>query len=305
MRFWARLGTLAAAATLIPISTGGMSAAQSVGPSSPVFYPTTDTPGDFNHDKKTELSVFRPSTGVWWILGRNPIHWGQYGDVPVPRDYDGDGETDIAVYRPSTQAWWWIGHPTTIWGHPGDIPYPENWNGYGRADFATFRISGGWYIHDGASALLMPGRAADDSGTFFPVPADYVRDARTDVSIFYPELSGGWDGTWDLGNGEVITKWGHAGDIPVPGDYNGDGKADIAIWRPSTGQWWIRGRPPVTWGVRGDILLHGDYNGDGKMDIAVWRPSNHTFYIRSIRTMAYGAAGDIPTSSFPTFSITF
>jgi len=32
--------------------------------------------------------------------------WGASGDVPVPGDYDNDAKTDIAVWRPSDGTWW-------------------------------------------------------------------------------------------------------------------------------------------------------------------------------------------------------
>ena len=47
------------------------------------------------------------------------------GDVPVPGDYNGDGLTDVAVWRPSTGEWFVRGQFTVQWGGTGDVPVPE------------------------------------------------------------------------------------------------------------------------------------------------------------------------------------
>ncbi|MEO6502092.1 MAG: glycoside hydrolase family 3 N-terminal domain-containing protein [Jatrophihabitantaceae bacterium] len=103
---------------------------------------------DYNGDGRSDLAVWRPSTGVWWVHGVVTAQWGKPGDVPVPADYNGDGRSDLAVWRPSTGAWWVRGIETVQWGKPGDVPVPADYNGDGRSDLAVWRPSTGvWWAH--------------------------------------------------------------------------------------------------------------------------------------------------------------
>ena len=87
-------------------------------------------PGDYDGDARTDLAVFRPSDGNWYILGSQngywAVHWGLGTDIPVPGDYDGDDKTDFAVYRGGD--WYMLnstaGYTGEHWGAAGDIPIP-------------------------------------------------------------------------------------------------------------------------------------------------------------------------------------
>ena len=110
---------------------------------------------DFDGDGLSDLSIFRPSTGTWWILqsGTGTVtirQFGADGDKIVPGDYDGDARTDMAIFRPSTGAWWIENSSNNlisvrIWGLTDDKPIPRDHDGDGKTDIAVFR-SGTWFI---------------------------------------------------------------------------------------------------------------------------------------------------------------
>jgi hypothetical protein len=239
---------------------------------------------DFNGNGSSDVSVFRPSTGRWYIKGVGSYVWGTTGDIPVNGDYNGDGTTDAAVWRSSNGRWYIKGLTGAIWGTAGDIPVPGNYNGdvNGTTDIAVWRPSNGrWYIKGFAGSVW--GTAGD-----IPVPGDYNGDGTTEIAVWRPS-----NGRWYI-KGVGGSVWGTVGDIPVPGDYDGDGVTDIAVWRPSNGRWYIKGVAGSVWGTAGDIPAPGDYNGDGTTDISVWRPSNGRWYIKGIGGYIWGMLGDIP-----------
>ncbi len=238
--------------------------------------------GDFNGDGRSDLAIWRPPTGTWWIRGVGTVPWGKPGDIPVSGDFNGDGKTDLTIWRPATATWWIRGVGTVPWGKPGDIPVSGDFNGDGKTDLTIWRpATATWWIR--GVGTVPWGKPGD-----IPVSGDFNGDGRSDLAIWRP-ATGTW---WIRGVGTV--PWGEPGDIPVSGDFNGDGKTDLAIWRPATATWWIRGVGTVPWGEPGDIPVSGDFNGDGKADLAIWRPATATWWIRGVETVPWGQRGDVP-----------
>ncbi len=71
-----------------------------------LFGAATDKPVvvDYDGDGRSDLAVFRPSTGFWYILRSSDgsffaMQFGVETDILAPGDFDGDGKTDVAVYR--------------------------------------------------------------------------------------------------------------------------------------------------------------------------------------------------------------
>lgn len=125
---------------------------------------------DFDGDGRTDLSVFRPSDGTWYILnsGSNTYRvqpFGANGDKIVPGDYDGDARTDLAVFRVGV---WWILRSSdntfsvTQFGLAADKPAPADFDGDGKTDIAVYR-NGTWIIRrtDGSESYQQFGLASD------------------------------------------------------------------------------------------------------------------------------------------------
>jgi hypothetical protein len=288
---------------------------------------------DVDADGRADLTVFRPSTGQWYVRQSHnnyslsdflTFQWGVASDTPVAADFDGDGRMELAIWRPSTGQWFIryssTGYSSTFsafqWGTAGDTPLVGDFDGDGKADLVIYRPANGtWFIKTSSTGYAGIASYQWGTGGDIPLPADFDGDAKTDLVVYRPST-----GQWFVrfsSNGYSLAAfsafgWGVSTDKPLPGDFDGDGKADLVIYRPSTGVWYLRlsstgysvaASKALAWGTSADLPLLADFDGDRISDLVVFRPSTGQWFVRyssigfslsNTLTATWGTSGDVP-----------
>ena len=93
-----------------------------------VTLPAHSRRGDFDGDDKAEITVYRPSTGQWFVRYSSQNYgtgsfglyqWGLSTDRPMSADFDGDGKMDLVAYRPLDRR---MVHPLLVAGLQHERP---------------------------------------------------------------------------------------------------------------------------------------------------------------------------------------
>jgi hypothetical protein len=299
------LGSAGSVSTLTPSNTGnGLPDWQPLPAPRPTQF-------DFDGDGRSDVSVFRPSEGAWFLLrstaGFTGLRWGLLTDLLTPADYDGDLKTDVAIWRPSEGNFYILNSfngtvRTENFGLAGDVPTGGDWDGDGKADVAVYRPgSQGTFYYRGSmgnplgNTSSVPWGISGDK----PVVGDYDGDGRADAAVYR-------GGTWYIrqsSNGQLYAaNFGLANDSLVPADYDADGKTDLAVYR--NGTWYIlrsaQGFAAFQFGISNDIPAPADYDGDGRADATVYR--NGIWWILKTQagtaeTVSFGLSSDAPIPS--------
>lgn len=277
---------------------------------------TGSAPADFDGDGKTDVSVFRPTTGGWYInrssLGLAGYAFGASGDLITPGDFDGDNKTDVAVFRPGSGYWYILqssdgAFRAVPFGANGDQPIAADYDGDGKSDIAVYRGSvGTWYYlqsSDDAFRAVAFGAGGDKV-----MPQDYDGDGKIDIGVFRPS-NGYWYLLRSSDGGFYYSQFGLGSDTPVAGDYDGDAKADFAVFRKSgmNGIWYVLRSSDnnvfgMQFGADTDRPAPGYYDGDGKTDIGVFRQADGNWYTLNsgdgqVQSQHFGASGDLSVPS--------
>lgn len=289
---------------------------------------------DIDGDGLSDLVVWRPSSGMWFILtsGSNysfdshtSYQLGLPGDIPLLGDFDGDGKSDLAVWRPSNGTWYFrmskngFQEITAIqWGLPGDIPLVGDFDYDKKSDLVVYRQSEGVFY-----TLLSS--SGFHRNTMFPNYSDSMRMIQLGgfandpvIGMFNSTAGHEFSAVWQLvrwwtvkgveNKIESMTAWGESGDTPLACNLHGqytDEKVMVRVNRNFELEWYSLqkdgGAKLARFASIGDIpgCSHRISRSNEYGSRAVFRPHTGEWFIQDevnnrIIKRQFGLPGDIP-----------
>jgi hypothetical protein len=163
----------------------------------------------FAATQKSQITVFRPSNGSWWMKdldsgASSSTSWGLSTDIPIVGNFFSESggaanqRDEIAIYRPSTQTFW--------------VMNPRS--GYYEVHYRT--VNTGNHCNTDCSNIQV---------------GDFLDTGYEQVAHF---KNGNWY-VLDLDNGaeDLLSFSVSSGDIPVAGKYFDEGCTQLGVWTPS------------------------------------------------------------------------
>ncbi len=275
---------------------------------------------DFNGDGISELAIFDPATGAWFVMTQDQATYfrtqslGDKTSSLVPGQYGGGAATHMGVFNNSSAYWSVRSMEELLWtkvtqfGYSGATPLACQLDADGKTDLVIYD-KGVWSLMRTQAGFATVNFGFDGG---FPLVADFDGDGLDDLVVVWSDkAAGGMQWAVRFANGRIATfLFGPVGSVPTPGHYMGSASANPAVYYvnsdTSAGAFYIsRGQrgdaSPIVLGLggQGSTPVGGcDFDGDRKHDIAVYDETSGVWTLGMStlggKVMTFGYRGTVP-----------